>query len=356
MSVIDIEELLREIAADAPCGEDLEYDPAFAGLEKLAQETPERQYGETIIPAEPPDWRGVKQMALTLLERSRDLRVAVYLTRALLHVDGLAGFAEGLALVDGLIERYWDSVFPRLDPEDNNDPTLRVNTIVALCDLETILWTLRETPLVRSPKLGQFSLRDVQIASGALTPVVADKQVELPTLARIDGAFQDADLQALRTTAGWIASAVGQVERIETVLTDRIGVTQAPDLSKLTGVLKEMRQVLAVQLQRRGGEPVVEPLLAGTVADLELPAGVATAVVEQRAVVGEITSREDVIRLLDKLCEYFNRYEPSSPVPLLLKRARTLATKDFMGILLDLAPGGAEQAKLILGVQDKISD
>ncbi len=356
MSVIEIEELLSEIAPDAPCGEDLEYAPAFAELEKLAQETPERQYGDTIIPAEPPDWRGVRKTALALLERTRDLRVAVYLTRALLHVDGLAGFAEGLALVDGLIERYWDSVYPRLDPEDNNDPTLRVNTIVALCDPETILRTLRETPLVSSRRVGQFSLRDVQIASGALTPVVADEQAELPTLVKIDAAFQDADLEALRTTAGWIARAVEQVERIEARLVDRIGVAQAPDLSKLTGVLKEIQQVLAVQSQRRGGEGVGQPPLAGTATDLGLPAGDAAVAVGQRAVVGEIASREDVVRLLDKLCEYFNRYEPSSPVPFLLKRAKTLVKKDFMGILLDLAPGGAEQANLIFGIQGKNSD
>jgi len=356
MSVIDTEELLSEITADAPCGEDLEYDPAFAEMEKLAQETPERQYGETIIPAEPPDWRGVKQTALNLRERTRDLRVAVYLTRALLHADGLAGFAEGLGLVAGLIERYWDSVYPQLDPEDNNDPTLRVNTIVALCDLDSVLQTLREIPLVSSRRVGQFSLRDMQIASGALTPVVTDEQAELPTLAKIDAAFQDADLEALQTTAGWIASAAGQIARIEAGLVDRIGVGQAPDLSKLTGLLKEMQQALAVQLQRRGGEGVGQPLMAGTATELELLAGTTAVVVGQRAVVGEIVSREDVIRMLDKLCEYFSRYEPSSPVPFLLKRARTLVTKDFMEILLDLAPSGAEQANLIFGIQHKNSE
>ena len=66
---MNIEELLGEIAADAPCGEDLEYDPAFTGLEKLAQGTPERQYGGTIIPAESPDWRSVRETALALFDR-----------------------------------------------------------------------------------------------------------------------------------------------------------------------------------------------------------------------------------------------------------------------------------------------
>ncbi|MFZ1643637.1 MAG: type VI secretion system protein TssA [Candidatus Contendobacter sp.] len=352
MSVLDIEELLSEIAADTPCGKDLEYDPAFAEMEKLAQRMPERQYGDTIIPAEPPDWRSVRKAALALFESTRDLRVAVYLTRSLLHIDGLPGFAEGLALVEGLIERYWDSVYPQLDPDDDNDPTLRVNTIVALCDPETTLQVLRETPLVNSHTLGRFNLRDVQIAAGALTPVATEEPAELPTQAKIDGAFQDAGLENLQATVMAATDAMGRVERIEAVLTERVGVTRAPDMSALTGVLKEIRQVLVDQLRRRGADLTSEASADDGV-EMGLPGG---GVVGQRLVVGEIASREDAIRMLDKIGEYFNRYEPSSPVPLLLKRVKALVTKDFMELLLDLAPGGAEQAKLIFGIHDENSE
>ncbi|MDG4594279.1 MAG: type VI secretion system protein TssA [Candidatus Contendobacter sp.] len=353
MSVIDIEELLSEIAAAAPCGEDLEYDPAFAEMEELAQETPERQYGDTIIPAEPPDWRGVRKTALALFERTRDLRVAVYLTRALLHVDGLAGFADGLALVDGLIERYWDTVYPQLDPEDDNDPTLRINTIVALCDPEATLRVLRETPLVSSRVLGRFSLRDIQIAAGVLTPVATDDQAELPTQAKIDGAFQEVGPENAQAVAAVVAEAMARVERIEARLTDLIGVTQAPDLSALAGALKEIRQALAEQLQRQGAG-LADEAPAAEAPDTGLSEGGGGG--GQRLVVGEIASREDAMRMLDKICEYFNRYEPSSPVPFLLKRARNLVTKDFMAILNDLAPGGTEQVNLIFGIQGENSD
>lgn len=353
MSVIDIENLLSEIAAAAPCGEDLEYDPAFAEMEKQAQKTPERQYGDTIIPAEPPDWRSVRKTALALFERTRDLRVAVYLAQSLLQVDGLAGFADGLALVDGLIERYWDNVYPQLDPEDDNDPTLRVNTIVALCDPETTLRALRETPLVYSRTLGRFSLRDIQIAAGALTPVATDDQAELPTQAKINGAFQEDGLEHLQATAAAVAEAMTRVGQIEARLTDLIGVTQAPDLSALTGVLKEIRQALAEQLQQQGVAPVDEASAAETATSPDAGAAVGLGL---RLTVGEIASRDDAIRMLDRICEYFDRCEPSNPAPFLLKRARNLVNKDFMAILNDLAPSGTEQANLIFGIRSENSD
>jgi len=100
MSIFDVESLLSDITADAPCGEDLEYDPQFAEMEKQAQGTPERQYGDTIIPGDPPDWRGVSKTALDLLERTHDLRIAAYLTRAQLNTDGLLGFTQSLALIE----------------------------------------------------------------------------------------------------------------------------------------------------------------------------------------------------------------------------------------------------------------
>ena len=350
MSVIDVETLLGEVTAGLPCGEDLEYDPAFAQMEEQAQETPERQYGDTIIPAEPADWRSVKKTALALAERTRDVRVAVYLTRALLHTDGLPGFAEGLALVDGLIERFWDQLYPQLDPDDDNDPTLRVNTVVALCDPETTLPALRETPLIHSRSLGRISLRDIHIASGVLTPL-AKEEGELPTPAKIKGAFQEVGPETIQATVALVAAAMESVRRIEAGLTDQIGVSQAPDMSALTSVLKEMRHALVDHLQQQGVTLTDEGSAETGEGGGMQPVGSAVAGSSPRLVVGEIASREDALRMLDKICEYFDRYEPSSPVPLLLRRAKRLMAKDFMAILLDLAPGGADQAQLIFGTQ-----
>ncbi len=358
MSVIDVESLLSEITDESPCGEDLEYDPQFAEMEKLAQGTPERQYGNTIIPAEPPDWRGVSESALNLLARTRDVRVAAHLTRALLNTEGLPGFADGLALLEGLLERHWALVHPQLDPDDDHDPTLRINTIVALCDPETTLHDLRNAPLVSSRALGRFSLRDIQIAAGLLTPVATGKEEPAsPSQSMIDGAFQDAHLEDVQATAQAVAAACDRMAHIEALLTDQVGVTQSPDLSALTGVLKEIRQVLNEQLQRRGVSGVGAVEDAGAVESLEPGAvGSGSGGAVPRMVVGEIANREDVIRTLDKICEYYSRYEPSSPVPFLLKRTRRLVRMDFMEILRDLTPGGTDQADLIFGTPPEAID
>src|SRR5262245_7097487 len=122
-----MEAFLAAVTPEDPSGPNLEYDGAFTELERIAQGKPEQQIGDTVVPAEEPDWKAVEAQSSDILLRSKDLRVAAHLTRARLHTGGLIGFSEGLALLRGLVEGYWDAVHPRLDPDDGNDPTMRVN-------------------------------------------------------------------------------------------------------------------------------------------------------------------------------------------------------------------------------------
>ena len=65
---IDVEKLLTEVSPDQPAGEDLEYDPQFGELERSAQGKAEQQFGDTIIPAEDPDWKAAATAARSDIE------------------------------------------------------------------------------------------------------------------------------------------------------------------------------------------------------------------------------------------------------------------------------------------------
>lgn len=340
MAVIDIESLLGPVSEDQPCGEDLEYDPAFVELETATRGTPEQQMGDTVVLAEEPDWKKVRAQSLELIERTKDLRIAVYLTRALAHVDGLVGLSDGLTLVRQLVEQQWDNVHPVLDPEDNNDPTLRVNTLESLSDDETIVPDIRRVPLVSVQALGSFSLRDIAIAGGVLEPTEEEEAGTLPDMALIDGAFIECDLEELQASADAVSGAIEQALAIESVVTGFVGATEGPNLGELQAVLIEIQPVLAERLAARG--VAVEGFES---------AGAAGG--EGQAVSGDITSNADVNRMLDKICDYFKKNEPSSPVPLLLQRAKRLVAKDFMEILHDLTPDGVSQAQMITGAEEE---
>ena len=114
MSQAEIELLQKPVEGPLPCGEDLEYDADFMALQQATLGKREQQFGNTIIPAEPPDWTKVERIAKQLCERTRDLRVLVPLTLAWTESRGLPGYVEGLQLVDVVLQTFWDDVHPRV--------------------------------------------------------------------------------------------------------------------------------------------------------------------------------------------------------------------------------------------------
>jgi len=350
MSVIDIDSLLSAISDDAPCGEDLAYDPAYVELEGMAQGKPEHVMGDEVIPGEEPNWRQVKDRCLELMPRTKDLRVTMYLTVALLKTHNLPGLRDGLELLRGLLDKYWDQLYPALDPEDNNDPTERVNIIDSLAtaphtsgDPMQFRQRLREADLCHSKQMGKFSLRDIMVAKGETKAVGGEAP---PTMSGIDGAFMDTDLEGLQANAEAAEEAIEHTKAIESDLTAHLGAGNAPSLGGFVSELDEIKKTLDGYLARRGvGTPASEEASGGE-------GGVASQDAAPQAISGEIRSREDVIKMLDKACDYYLQHEPSSPVPLLLRRAKRLAAKNFIEIIRDLSPGAMKQIEVFQGVDN----
>jgi type VI secretion system protein ImpA len=129
------------------------------------------------------------------------------------------------------------------------------------------------------------------------------------------------------------------------LLTKTVGTDKAPDLDALPRELKEIQKRLAPYLSP-GSMP--ESAVAETGTGSPTTAGAAAA---SKPIQGEVQSREDVIRMISKICEYYKREEPSSPVPNILKRAQRLAEMDFMQIINDLSPDSVKEIQRITGEQ-----
>jgi type VI secretion system protein ImpA len=336
------EELLIPISEESPCGEDLSYDPGLQEMELLARGKPETQFS----PAEPPDWKKVQAKCLELFARSKDLRIALTLTVAMLELEGLDGFREGLSLMKGLLVRFWPTVYPQLDPADDNDPLMRMNIVASLAtpvgaygDPIQVLERLRRIPLCNSIRMGRFSLRDILRAESGPTSG-EDKQE--PTMSQIDAAFRGTDPQELAANHQNLGACLANVREMDESITSRVGASKAPDLSLLPSELLAMQRRIAPYL------PADDALRAKR--DLTPAAAEpSTAIEGTSSATGEIRSREDVVRLLEKICEYYGRTEPSSPVPLILKRAARLAEMNFMEIINDLSPDSISQIRTITG-------
>lgn len=347
MGLFDLEPLLAPLSADAPCGDtDLVHDPAFMALEKAATTKPEQQFGDKIYPAVEPDWRQVRQQALALCERTRDLRVALLLLRSSTRLDGVFGAARGIELVHGLLERHWAQVYPQLDASDGDDPTERLNALAPLAHAQAWLADLRAIALIRNPF--EFRLRDLELAFNRNDPAYNDK------VASEAGALQalaDAEAQSPGLLAA-LQTLERCVRAIDQIIDDRTGGSQGPDLDPLRKRLYSIAQAARSATAAGSADtPAAEPA-----ATAHGPTGTATGGPAPAAArptgfdVGAIASREDAIRALGRIIEWIERNDPSSPAPLLIKRAQRLINKSFLDILRDLAPDSVEHIEQLAGL------
>ncbi|MFJ2381434.1 type VI secretion system protein TssA [Pseudomonas protegens] len=335
---MDVPMLLAAVSATSPCGEDLEYDADFLHLERAAQGQPERSMGDSILPAEPPDWRSIQQQSLDLLARSKDLRITHFLLQSTLALEGLPGLATSLELIDGLLRDYWADLHPRLDADDDNDPTVRINALAGLTS-DTTIGLLREAILTRSRTFGPVSLRAALNAAG-----LQHFSGESLGSDHLAGALQDSDPEHLDAIRSALSAARSAAESIEKQVSEQVGSASGVDLTTLKQPLRLALQVLGQHAPQSAQNAVEEHADGPSTEEPGAPAAPAPVRIS-----GEISSREDVLRSLDRLLAYYSRHEPSSPLPVLLNRAKNLVNADFAAIVRNLIPDGMSQFENLRG-------
>lgn len=344
MALINVESLTKALEGENPCGENLRWDKAYLELERLAEGKEETQFAQ----GEEPDWREVRDKAVELLARGRHLRLAVLLTLAAVRLEGYPGLRDGLKVIQTWLEQYWDQVWPVLDAEDNNDPTERVNALASLStpmatfgDKTKLLDRIYECPICESRQLGNFSLRDMALASGTLAegpapdpgqaPAPGAEAKPKPTLAMIDGAFAETDKERLAEIATAAEEATASLESISRVFEEKCGSGIGPDISHLQTILKDA----VTQIRRRldGGEP-------GSVDDSQTESadGGGGGGGRRQSLSGEVTSAQEASLALDKVIRYYETNEPSSPVPMIVRCAQQMVGKGFRDIVRVLTP------------------
>ncbi|MDR0902189.1 MAG: type VI secretion system protein TssA [Opitutaceae bacterium] len=346
---IDTSKFLQAIPGDDPAGEDLAASGALFDLDRMILGKPETQFA----PAEEADWRAVRERCEELLGQSKDLRVATALAVALLKTQGLPGFSAGLSLVRGMLETYWENLYPKLDPDDGNDPQERVNGLNNLAapigtagDPYKTLAALRKTPVTQSREAGAWGL-DAIIAAHDGTPMLDGSAA--PSASLIDGAFSDSPPEFIAGVTAAIDSALADAQAMVAYFNDTLSASTWPAFEPLIADLKKLQSALA---SRSGGE-------GGAEASDDAPGGGGSSSgggSGERRAPGGVSTRDDVVRTIDLIIAYYARNEPSSPIPLILERVKRLVPMNFMDIIKDMTPDAMDRITLITGAKPPEED
>lgn len=327
--------LLTPINGDSPAGEDLSFSTEFDLIAELRREDdPTLDQGEWVTALKVADWPGVASTCEDLLrQRTKDLRLTMWLTEALALTRGFEGLAQGLTLCHDLCERYWDTLHPQAD---DGDMEQRVGNIAWL--LQRLVSLPATRPITRGRHGASHSLQDLAVARSlqALqerSPDEAARQVQ-------DKVTVEQFMRALRETPrDWLAaqhehvqSAQAQLLRWQALIDTRLGAdgpSFVPAKEALEAACDEVTR-LAREMGALDFAALHEPAAPASASAGEAGQGAAHAVTAplhtlSLAPRGPVASRAQALQQLREVAQFFRQTEPHSPVAYLADKAVTWA-------------------------------
>ncbi len=376
---MELEPFLVRVGDGDASGSELRNDPRFHAIERLMEPAARSFRLESIKSGGTGsvniDWSDILSQAADLAPSGRDIRLLVIVARALANAESFDGMQQGLGLLTATVEQYWDTVHPvlREAASPREAATRRINALFQLENNDNGLLCDLEFTTVLSPRgIGPVTVGDLcagglsrSQAQAEMPSGLGDKEMaelvarhdarvnRVTTACRAQAAERPEELAALVQS---IEAARTALAALEAALTARVGENgvgvKFKELDKMLG--RALAPLAAALSQATSGAPASEvTAMAEPTASVPTTNGAHPPPAAAGGIPGAVNSRRDVERCLDMIIDFYERTEPSSPIPHLARRMRKMVPMNFLQLMEEIAPSGMKEFKNVAGVDDK---
>jgi type VI secretion system protein ImpA len=348
--ILDLDQILAPIADDNPVGNDPRLDSAqdspyseIREARKAARAAERNNMLDASSQEADEYWRRILDLGPQILQtQAKDLEVASWLSEALIRRYGFQGLRDGFELIGGLVEQYWDGLYPL--PDEDGIET-RVASLKGLNGegVEGVLVPpIRNVEITEGSPPAPFSLWQYQQALDV--DKAPDEETRQEKAAKLGFSVDDVERAVSESSDGFyldllddIASARDRYRQIGSKLDELCGVAEAPAISNIVNALQECHG--AVKHLTRHKLPEVDPASedGGDTDEAGAPGESATASAQQPAG-GPIATREDAFRKLTEISAFFRKTEPHSPISYMLERVVKWGDLSLEDLIRELIP------------------
>jgi type VI secretion system protein ImpA len=339
--VKSLEELLAPVAEGGPAGSDMSGHQDYLDIQTAFDMNFPADTGAYDEDAEfgrppPADWRGILAKIEGLSDLSKDLFLAASLARTGIPLNDVRMIERGLLMMAGLLEQYWDEVHPTLDD-------LEYQGRLGICEQIAGRGAFA-FPLLR------MQLLDTGRASFTGDDLIAYAEAagaigESDPIASAVAAMDEADREDFSNT---LASIKAAILRVSDVMKANANGESPPDFAVTLDTLDLVKAGFDA-LAGLTGDAASGEEAAGS--ETDSAAGEAASQGTGARITGTVQSREDVLRALQAIEDYYTRSEPAHPLKVVMARLRGWVRMDFMEILEDISPRSIDDAKNVLLVR-----
>ena len=326
------EELLNPIDGPNPSGANLRYEPIYDKIKEARREEDQPPPGMTERDRKVADNSQVIKLTKDVLTtKTKDLQLAAWLTEALLKQQRFAGLKDGLSLCLGLIDKFWDTVYPELEDGDAQARGAPLGFIGTKLEIP-----LKLVPLVEKATYGSIDYeqsREVGYEELAKSDDAKKKRAQLIKEGKLapevfDKAFEETPKKFYAQAEKDLDNSLQILSQLKEAC-DAKFADDGPSFGPLRSALEATRHVVHGFLQKKREkepDPVEEVALQpGSEADSTAAADSAAAPVRVGVLLSVETSSEppdriEAVRKVAEAAAFLRRREPKSPASYLMLR------------------------------------
>lgn len=326
---IDVNELLAPIPGSDPAGSDESFSDQFDRIREArrADDTTLAQ-GEWQTELKVADWREAQNLSEDILRRvSKDLQAAVWLGEAVISRYGLEGAKETFELLAGMLDTYWEGLYPRADDGDLEERAGKLAWFATYGARALQMMMLNNDPQAALTLDDWIDSREVDNLgrqnAEAYQAAMDEGRMNGETF---DSRMVSTDDALIRERIEQVVAARDVFARFSSLSDAKLG-RDAPNLVTIDEALKKIQQVYTKVAAAKGMAGVAAVEEAGE--SLEGAGNVETAGnaggtnggVALDLSAGSLASKQAALRAIGEIAGFFRRTEPHNPVAYLLDRA-----------------------------------
>lgn len=329
--VIDFEALFAPITEENPSGENVRYSGLYDQILEARRADEDLAQGAWKTELKTADYRKVIELAVPALKtQTKDLQISAYLSEALVMEHGFAGLRDSLKLMSGLQEKFWETIFPEIDEGDMESRANAVDWMDDKCAIAA-----KKAPIIQSG----YSFLDFEDSKKFDFPDNIDTlstddqnkyralqaQAERENRVTAD-LWRKARIDSRRAFYEELSIAIEECkeayQELNRVIEEKYSRNQMPGMSNLKKSFEDIQSLVKTLLEeKRAEEPDPVEDAASETENEAKTNGNETVAQAQAAGSGAIRNRQDALKRLNELAEFFRKTEPHSPVSYLISRA-----------------------------------
>lgn len=331
LTSIDLEALLAPISDDMPAGKDCRQNAATNSLyyqvktaRNSARETERKNAIGADLGSPDDDWRKVFDLAPKILtQESKDLEVACWYLESLLRRHGFRGLRDGFKLLDGLIDRFWDHLYPTPDEDGLETKVAPITGLNGTGQEGVLISAIRTSLITQGNSVGPFAFWECQKALATQRIQDSDnREKEFKKLGfeseDIEKAINESSVEFMTDLRDDLIDCIALYRQISGRLDEYCGTYDAPPTSLVISLLEECLSVVKHLGQHKF--PVMEVTPGDNTIATDAGASSAASPAPTRAG-GPPETREQAFKQLLEIAEFFRKREPHSPISYVLEKA-----------------------------------